>query len=276
MSSEYLVNSSDLTAVADSIRAKGGTSGTLAFPDGFVEAVWAIQAGGGSDEVDYLNSVITAQATELHGDWVSLPRYGFYMHRNLKSVNLPNVKTLGDNCFAECAMTSVSMPLVETLPTNCFMNTYALANADMPNLIDVGEKAFFSCALTNIPNSRGIKTMGKQAFQSNDFTEAILPSIVTMADMSLCRTKIVVCDLGENLSTIPINLFYECKSLTTLILRSGALVTLSNINAFYNCGTNINVYVPSALVSAYASATNWSAVTGATLNFLALEGSEYE
>ena len=275
MANEYLVNSADLSAVADAIRTKGGTSDALVFPSGFVSAVQAIQAGGGSDEVDYLNSVITAKATELHGDWESLPRYGFYAHRNFKSVNLPNVKTLGDNCFAECLMTSVSMPLVETLPTNCFMNTYALANADMPNLINVGEKAFFSCSLTDIPNSGGIKTMEKSAFQSNDFTEAILPSIVTMADMSLCRTKIVVCDLGENLSAIPINLFYECKSLTTLILRSGALVTLSNINAFYNCGTNINVYVPSALVSEYESATNWSAVTGATLNFVALEGSVY-
>lgn len=37
----------NLTAVADAIRAKGGTSGTLAFPDGFVVAVGAIQAGGG-------------------------------------------------------------------------------------------------------------------------------------------------------------------------------------------------------------------------------------
>ena len=38
----------DLTRVADAIREKGGTSDTLNFPDGFVSAVEAIEAGGGS------------------------------------------------------------------------------------------------------------------------------------------------------------------------------------------------------------------------------------
>jgi hypothetical protein len=48
---EYLVQDSDLTSVADAIRAKGGTSEELAFPDGFVSAVEGIQAGGGADTI---------------------------------------------------------------------------------------------------------------------------------------------------------------------------------------------------------------------------------
>lgn len=36
-----------LTKIADAIRAKGGTEGTMAFPDGFAEMIEAIQAGGG-------------------------------------------------------------------------------------------------------------------------------------------------------------------------------------------------------------------------------------
>lgn len=38
----------DLTAVADAIRTKGGTSADLAFPADFVSAVEAIETGGGS------------------------------------------------------------------------------------------------------------------------------------------------------------------------------------------------------------------------------------
>lgn len=34
---------SDLTSVADAIRTKGGTSGTLSFPNGFISAVEAIE-----------------------------------------------------------------------------------------------------------------------------------------------------------------------------------------------------------------------------------------
>lgn len=39
---------SDLTSVANAIRAKGGTSVQLAFPTGFVSAISAIPTGGGS------------------------------------------------------------------------------------------------------------------------------------------------------------------------------------------------------------------------------------
>lgn len=37
----------DLTSVADAIRAKGGTSASLAFPAGFVDAIGDIETGGG-------------------------------------------------------------------------------------------------------------------------------------------------------------------------------------------------------------------------------------
>lgn len=40
----------DLTSVADAIREKGGTSETLSFPDGFTEAIAAIESGGGGDD----------------------------------------------------------------------------------------------------------------------------------------------------------------------------------------------------------------------------------
>lgn len=44
------VQESSLTSLAEAIRAKGGTSDTLAFPSGFVEAIEAIQTGGGGTE----------------------------------------------------------------------------------------------------------------------------------------------------------------------------------------------------------------------------------
>lgn len=50
MSVDKLVDSTqlntDLTAVADAIRSKGGTSAPLAFPQGFVDAIEAIETGG--------------------------------------------------------------------------------------------------------------------------------------------------------------------------------------------------------------------------------------
>lgn len=45
MANEYTVNAADLTAVADAIRAKAGTSEGLLFPDGFTAAIAAIESG---------------------------------------------------------------------------------------------------------------------------------------------------------------------------------------------------------------------------------------
>ena len=45
MANEYTVNAADLTAVADAIRAKTGTSEGLSFPDGFAAAIAGISSG---------------------------------------------------------------------------------------------------------------------------------------------------------------------------------------------------------------------------------------
>lgn len=45
--SDMLVKTESLSAVADAIREKGGTSEPLSFPAGFVSAIGAISAGGG-------------------------------------------------------------------------------------------------------------------------------------------------------------------------------------------------------------------------------------
>lgn len=45
MANEYTVNAADLTAVADAIRAKAGTSEGLSFPGGFAAAIAGISTG---------------------------------------------------------------------------------------------------------------------------------------------------------------------------------------------------------------------------------------
>ena len=44
---DYLVTDTELTSIADAIRTKGGTSGSLVYPAGFVSAINAIPTGGG-------------------------------------------------------------------------------------------------------------------------------------------------------------------------------------------------------------------------------------
>ena len=46
---EYLTTDTDLIKVANAIRAKSGTTAKLSFPDGFVQAIDSIPAGGGGE-----------------------------------------------------------------------------------------------------------------------------------------------------------------------------------------------------------------------------------
>ena len=49
---EYLTNDVDLTAIANAIRTKGGTSAQLEYPDGFVTAIENLSTGSGAVTID--------------------------------------------------------------------------------------------------------------------------------------------------------------------------------------------------------------------------------
>ena len=61
---EYLTNTADLTAVADAIRAKGGTSAQLVYPAGFVSAIQTIQTGTELQIIVTVQSGATVTATK--------------------------------------------------------------------------------------------------------------------------------------------------------------------------------------------------------------------
>lgn len=90
-------------------------------------------------------------------------------------------------------------------------------------------------------------------------------------------------DFGQ-LEKIGNSSFSRCKNLNTLILRNPAGVcALSATSAFTETpfaartGSGGTVYVPSALIADYQTATNWSRLYElGVCNFVAIEGSEYE
>lgn len=60
---EFLVQGASLTAVADAIREKGGTTAPMSFPAGMAEAVRNIQSGGGDlSSVDVYIADFTSDA----------------------------------------------------------------------------------------------------------------------------------------------------------------------------------------------------------------------
>lgn len=83
---------SDLASVADAIRTKGGTSAQLAFPQGFVDAIAAIEAGGGEAVGGVTWSEFTATATATNMEACSMLLFGTRLANHLYIALLVNKK----------------------------------------------------------------------------------------------------------------------------------------------------------------------------------------
>lgn len=81
---EYLTNTTDLTAVADAIRSKGGTSAQLVYPNGFVAAIQAISAGGSKEEQE------KSLAITANGSYTIEPDDGKTLSKVTATVNVPD------------------------------------------------------------------------------------------------------------------------------------------------------------------------------------------
>jgi hypothetical protein len=186
------------------------------------------------------NAIIERTITEYNDDVVTkLGNYSFASCTQLKSVNLPNVEVGENNEFVGCSkLETALLPRVTGQLTNTFVSCSKLKNVNINNV-----------------------TMLYSAFN--------MCSALTTLD-------------APKLTRISSSSFQNCSSLTTLILRSETLCTLGSGNAFNNTpfasnGTGGTVYVPSALITEYQNATNWSTLyAGGKCNFVAIEGSEYE
>ena len=99
----------------------------------------------------------------------------------------------------------------------------------------------------------------------------VLPSVELLGNRAFRQGKFKAIDLGPSYQRVYNDSFYG-GTYDVVILRSATLVTAATRDAVRNIRT---LYVPSALVSDYATATNWA--TDASLRtVLPIEGSIYE
>ena len=128
----------DITSVADAIRGKTGTSDSLVFPDGLIEAV---------ESVCTADSVVDKSITAYSSSSVTtIPRYMFYECKSLVSVDIPNVTLIQTYGFALCEkLESIILPNVQELATRAFNTAATLALVDLGAITKIGTFAFYSC-----------------------------------------------------------------------------------------------------------------------------------
>lgn len=239
--------------------------------------------------------------TELPSGVKSINDQAFYQCVNLALTSLPNMLTsIGDSAFYSCAnMTLSELPSgVVSIGGYAFYQCNSITISELPSGVNViASSAFQRCSNIRLISCDGaLTTLGSGAFTgsssypmqlaSASFPNMTISSLGTVfgnsSSSNACR-QLAFADIGKT-KALAANAFANCNALQTLVLRrSDAVCTLSNVSALtntpmrgYNSLTG-TVYVPSALIETYKTAANWSTLyDGGTVEFVAIEGSEYE
>lgn len=247
-----------------------------------------IEGGGSAIAVDYLDTRASLVSTYTN-NVLSIPDFAF-AGTSLTEINLPLCTQIGASAFMYCSsLISVNLPVCTNVGGSAFINCYNLTSIDLPlctsisgafsyctkltsvNLpkcTELGNYAFMYCtSLTTVNLPMCTTLSGYGAFYNSNLPSITLPActIVGSGAFSYCYklTKVIL----PACSAIYSAAFNYCRSLMSLVLGASSVATLSNINVFGSTpmstssytGTFGSIYVPTSLVNAYKSATNWTA-----------------
>jgi hypothetical protein len=141
------------------------------------------------------------------------------------------------------SLTTVNIPAsVTSIGDGAFVNCTGLTSIIIPNSVtSIGEEAFWNCRnLTSITIGTGVTTIGRYAFvDCTGLTSITIPASVT--------------SIGESA-------FWGCTGLTSITGLPTTPPPLGGSSefVFYDTHANLAIKVPSASVTAYQTATNWS------------------
>lgn len=231
------------TPLTDAINALTTYSNTItgASDTTLSDAVATLAAGygGGGIDVNALADGSISGAVEITASSI---RDRFFKNcGNITSLTCPNLTIIREQLCSGCTgLVSVSMPNATTVNSSQqFINCTSLTTVNLPKLQGLGGNMFQGC------------------------------------------TALEFIDLPKVTSLGATRCFYGCSNLKTIVLRHTSVVPLNadglTNTPFASDGTGGTVYVPSALISSYQTAANWSTLYNAgTCTFVALEGSIYE
>lgn len=294
---EYLTTDTELNAIADAINTKGGTSGQLVFPAGFVTAIENIQTE------DTLVKALHNQVTSVSDPTLtSIRSYGLASMSALTSVSFPELQTINSYAFysdTNLVMDGWQFPKAKTIGNYAFRYCYGLTgDIVLPSTVtSIGQYTFSSCenietfTATGAISSFNTYTFTGASGHIMKLRECHLPNLGTGIALNLnwgnataanaCQ-NLEVCDIGKAKS-IAANTFANCYKLQTLIMRRTSVTTCANVSAFLNTplrGRNsltAKIYVPEALIDSYKAASVWTTINGyGFVEWLPIEGSEYE
>lgn len=306
--SKAIITESLLTDIADAIRAKTGRSGLIT-PAQMANEIGTISGGGSADlgtKTIIANGTYSATDDGVDGysevtvnvpsvsptgtKQISITDNGTTTEDVTNYANVEiNVSVSGGSGYsiddiAGGAPTGAITINSTSIEPFAFYHKTGITSVSAPNCTNVKESAFDQCTgITSISFPALTTLTTGYNFRNCRFTSIALPSFTGatfVRSFGDCNA-LVTADLGAA-TTLNNQLFINCTALRTLVLRrTAAITTLGAWNAnclggIYSNPTASTIYVPSALISTYEAASNWSSAKTAGVSFTAIEGSIYE
>lgn len=253
------------SALATSIGNKGVTVPSSTKLDGYAALVDSIQTGGSGEWTSegILGGTEPNGAIVLDNTITNITDYAL-THKNsgITSISSDYVTYIGRNAFDSAVIGSISFPNCTNVNDVAFSQA-SISSINLPKLSSLNFTSLF----------QGLKLC----------TQLMFPLNVNKVAQSCFRdcNALEIVDVGKATS-IEFLSFYNSSKVHTIIIRSVSVCSLSNTGAFTGTrfasgGAGGTIYVPSALISSYQSASNWATVYGwGATTFSAIEGSIYE
>lgn len=262
--------------------ATGGSDTTL---DAAVGTLIAGFGAGGGSSAEF-EALVKRTITEVDYAGTFIGAHAFRTCIKLTRVNAENVVTINENAFAGCSLLEeINIPNCENVYGSAFGSCTVLRKLNLPKMTNYysGSIANGCTALEEVDLPVYAGALQTQSFKTcRSLVDVNIPKVTGISTYAFQScTSLMLLDLPA-VTKIDANAFYGASKLNTIVLRSETVCTLSSTTAFTSTpfassGTGGTVYVPSALITQYQQATNWSTLYAAgTCNFAAIEGSEYE
>lgn len=217
--SEYLIQGETLTAIADAIRAKDGSTAQIA-PGDMPDKIAAIETGG----EDALLRMISGTLTTFSSDAVTeVSQCGFAYQTKLTSVSLPNAIGISSEGFLGCR---------------------ALTSINFPSLKQIGYRAFRYCPFTEFITTESFNSrLDTSTFENCDNLQKVDFYHINSVGIS-------------NYALAAKNLVTAIFRQTDYVPTAGNAIFGGNTTKMNN-GEGY-IYVPASMVDAYKAAKNWS------------------
>ena len=279
---EYLTNTTDLTKVASAIREKGGTSDPLVYPDGFVTAIQAIQAGGSAPGTpgditfyDYDGTIVTSWTLSELATKTALPDYPSHNGLICQGWNW----SLADLKTTNRKMNVGAMYITDDGKTRIYIRLEEGRTSPMlgvcPNgtvTVDWGDgttpDTLTGTSTTTVkwtsnhayaaPGEYVIKltvdgTMGFYGEFSLTSASAILRYSSSDDNRNyVYRSSVQKIEIGNGITSIGNSAFYSCYSLASITIPNG--VTNIVDSAFYSCYSLASITIPNGVTNIVDSA----------------------